>query len=820
MPNQKYILIFILIFYAASFGQTQRYPFLLEEQNPIGAQKYSLFYDLDGDSVDERIDVHIDRQGIYSIRFYKMETETGALCQLNFPGQIISGKPLIFTQISKKIILVVPTIKNNSTSLHYFDITNINPIKINSIPIAEGADLNNDGFWDGYMTPRCAVDLNDDNYLDIILIISTAYDRYPRGVYAVDIHNNKLLWNYPSGAYYDNVVIGHLTNDHDLEIALCSAAMSNGASANGTSDSLSYVTVLDENGNCLFNQTFGIHPSQTFVHLADLNGDGQKKLITILSCKNYLTSKMGEIIIWDDISGMEKTTIPIETVHYSCVSDIDNDGKDELIVIVGSPKQKIKIFKNETLPSLIREIDILTSDLKVVDLTGNDKKEIIVSGSQQTIVFNHKLQKIAHTNTAGEIFIKHQGLNQIPQLVVKNDYLNFFTLKKDASYNRFVNSLFSKIIITSVPVIFIFLLILFNISKRLSTATLLSMLVTIPWPVFVFDRKKRLVGYNQSTLKITSKKHWEKPSNNGNEIETIINEKLDEIKKQYFRAVQTSKTFTLAHGKKLQLDTHVLRNKILRLNYIMLFLKDITNEKDTENVIQWSSVAQRLAHDIKNPLSIIKLTLQRLSMAIGDHKPAHRDEYDDRIGSALEEVERLRKATDGFMKLAKVESPNFKLYSLDSILSVVEDQLRKRIPETVELVLEREKNLPDLLVDLEQIVILFSNLVENSIRAMKARGIITLSCYLFQKIEPEKDSHIEDKIIFELTDTGEGIAEDKLSRVFEPFFSEEKHGTGLGLVICKRIVEDHKGDISISSKVGVGTTIRIELPVKNEVREE
>ena len=115
---------------------------------------------------------------------------------------------------------------------------------------------------------------------------------------------------------------------------------------------------------------------------------------------------------------------------------------------------------------------------------------------------------------------------------------------------------------------------------------------------------------------------------------------------------------------------------------------------------------------------------------------------------------------------------------------------------------------------------LFSNLAENAIRAMKGKGVLSLTVHLFDKIEPKNSIPINPKVVFELTDSGCGIQPEKLARVFKPFFSEGIGGTGLGLVICKRIVEDHSGKITISSKVGVGTTFQIELPIKKSGAEE
>ena len=242
---------------------------------------------------------------------------------------------------------------------------------------------------------------------------------------------------------------------------------------------------------------------------------------------------------------------------------------------------------------------------------------------------------------------------------------------------------------------------------------------------------------------------------------------------------------------------------------------DLSEKSRSQKALLWSGLAQKLAHEIKNPLSTVLLTLQRLQMAYQEDKVTHMEKYDKYSQSALEEVERLRKVTDGFMKFTRIKPPEFKIKSVVDVINKIENRTREWLPDKVRFKVDMEENLGDIRIDQDQIQTLFYNLFDNAVKAMGGKGRLSLRVSLAEWIAPMKKEGKTDRILFEVSDTGCGISEDQVDALFEPYVSLREKGTGLGLTICKRIVEDHEGTVTIKSKTNSGTTVIVELPVIN-----
>jgi two-component system nitrogen regulation sensor histidine kinase NtrY len=148
---------------------------------------------------------------------------------------------------------------------------------------------------------------------------------------------------------------------------------------------------------------------------------------------------------------------------------------------------------------------------------------------------------------------------------------------------------------------------------------------------------------------------------------------------------------------------------------------------------------------------------------------------------------------------------------LDESITNVVSKYKLAVPENISIKFSSENDLPIIEADPEQLETILCNLIDNAIRAVNQKGKIEIRSCLIQKIELER--HV-DFLQVEIEDNGIGIAEDGLKNIFDPYVTGNKDGTGLGLAIVKRIVENHKGFISINSKKNIGTLVTVQLPVK------
>src|SRR5205807_1877723 len=177
-------------------------------------------------------------------------------------------------------------------------------------------------------------------------------------------------------------------------------------------------------------------------------------------------------------------------------------------------------------------------------------------------------------------------------------------------------------------------------------------------------------------------------------------------------------------------------------------------------------------------------------------------ELQESVEVARAEINRLDSIISQFLRAIRPTRPQLRP---DNVNSIVEETVRFFALEIKDrdIVVEQElrSDLPLIDIDRDQMKQAFYNVMKNSFEAMKARGIL--------RIRTDKD---DSHVIVKFTDTGGGISPENLSRVFEPYFTTKTSGTGLGLLIVRRIVREHGGELSIESSEGKGLTLAIRLP--------
>ena len=217
-------------------------------------------------------------------------------------------------------------------------------------------------------------------------------------------------------------------------------------------------------------------------------------------------------------------------------------------------------------------------------------------------------------------------------------------------------------------------------------------------------------------------------------------------------------------------------------------------------------LAAAIAHEIRNPLNYINLTLDHLRSSFAPADPAKRTTFVKLTDQLKTEVARINRHISDFLKYSRPSK--LELQDVD-IRSEAEDALRLievRAEECgIETRIVQEENLPPVTADRDSLRSVFTNLVINAVEAIDGEGG-SISIIL-SNTEPNS-------VKVEITDSGCGIAAGDISKVFEPYFSTKETGTGLGLAIVKKAIDDHGGTISVASKEGGGTTFTIILPAK------
>ena len=210
-----------------------------------------------------------------------------------------------------------------------------------------------------------------------------------------------------------------------------------------------------------------------------------------------------------------------------------------------------------------------------------------------------------------------------------------------------------------------------------------------------------------------------------------------------------------------------------------------------------------IGHELRNPLGIIKNSAYYLNMKLG-----HADEkVKKHLGIIEKEITRSNKIITDLMDFARVRSPT--LRETDANLLVREAISRSKVPEDVEVITRLTRGLSPLMADPGQIEQVFINMISNATQAMTSAN----STETRDGGSLEISTRAEDGfIVTEFKDNGCGISEENLAKIFEPLFTTKTKGIGLGLAVCKAIVEAHEGRIKVESKLGQGTTFTVKLP--------
>jgi two-component system nitrogen regulation sensor histidine kinase NtrY len=246
-----------------------------------------------------------------------------------------------------------------------------------------------------------------------------------------------------------------------------------------------------------------------------------------------------------------------------------------------------------------------------------------------------------------------------------------------------------------------------------------------------------------------------------------------------------------------------------RISGAVAVLDDVTHLVKGQREMAWREVAKRIAHEIKNPLTPIKLSAQRLQRRLKDLPGKDGQLLQECTRVIIQHTDELKEMVNEFSNFARLPEVSPTPQQLNDLIQETLQLYLSAHPE-IHFIMRLEPALPVLNLDRDQMKRVLMNLIDNGIAAIKSMNRLRPGRI---EIETHYNAPLEMAALI-LKDNGPGMSEEIQERAFEPYFSTKSEGTGLGLAIVKRIINDHGGYIRLASSTESGTSFIIELPLK------
>ncbi|MBN2093656.1 hypothetical protein JW964_28810 [candidate division KSB1 bacterium] len=782
-----------------------------------------LLSDLDSNGLTEIITIQKSLTSDQSHSFVMFHTFQGKIIeQVNFPGKIVDSVfPLDYNH-DGILEIIVPYIRNDSLFVSF---VNKDGQKLLHFFLIDGKPriIEKGTFsWDPMVRGFYIQDLDRDGDDELITVMTTGYARLPRGI---------LVHSLPSGQLIDQKIIGtaprenffdDFDGDGNWEILCLGMAPNNGAVAGGFDDQHSYLIrcALHPEIKVLHSEPISEKYSNYVLHYLDVDGDGKKELMGNTE-SNAERGMQSVIVELNPVSFLPLRKRSFNPPFFNvCYLNIDTDlpleiigvrSRNELVIL----DDNFKEINRKRFRCDIEYLQILPD----IDNDGND--EIVVQSANGFFLLNSELEIEAFLPDQRYTGIMNHAYNKPPYLISRSkDRFHIIELINNPDYwfNRYAQPAFLLLII-------IFLMIWgkihFEMRRKYRFSHQLQSLIleNDQRGILIFDTKQRIHTINKTL------QNWLGLAPISTSVSLLLSETLKSFPEILNFINSSINQLPELAEKNIKLTLHNKNRKVkLKIEpiqstprcgscWLVIFI-DSSNEEETKQAEVWCKMAQKTAHDIKNPLTAIMLKLQSLQKHLLTKFPAASSEFDPYFSRIIERIESLRRISQNFMKFINIETLNFIHTDIDAFLSDMFKLIQPTLPADIQLEFNGAINLPLIKIDHDTMRSAIENLISNAINAMPEGGEITISTQLLENLTfANNGQQARDYILIEVSDTGIGIPIENLAHIFEPGFTTSEGGNGLGLTAVKKIIKDHDGHIEVESDPGTGTVFSLYIPV-------
>ena len=652
-----------------------------------------------------------------------------------------------------------------------------------------------------------AVDVDRDGQPEALL---TGELRGPgvavRGVWAFDLKHGRELWHFSTGTIPGIFAVTDCDGDATDEILLSGYAISNGWSANDIGDDSSWVLCLAPDGRLRWKMSLGGTFSNAVVRLLDTDGDGRRELVVLERGGLPNRSTPARLLVLDIRDGTVKASAGNPRGYEGLVvADLDRDGHVEIVAggmddTVRIYDRSLRLVRKRGFPSRVAVLDTLV-------LERGRKLLLGMSGRGSIVLLSPGLELLAEEYLAGpdDPYMARAIVTRQGPRVLAGCY------PRPGSMVRTYSQMTIEPVPRTMPV-WLFVVVVSGL------VVLGAGLVVVLSSTYRSELNSTIRGLvrGAAVVHLTS----------GGRVRSLNRAATDLLgpgvraRGLGFADLCASQGLTglgsfIGDGLKagepgLSSELTVSnpgsgteRNILARLVRVrrgfLVTVEDVSAVEYLRRIEAWVPVARSLAHRIKSPLTTMKLLVRQIESRHGGQDPATAED----AGAMKEEIDRLSKMTDGFMRMLRFDPPRRSPVEFRLILDKALGRLPVLRQSGITVVQDVGVGLPAVLVDEDQLSIAVANVVENAVTAMSGKGTLSI-----RAAAAPGGKHVE----LQVTDTGVGMSEECRNRVFEPYYTTKRGGTGLGMAITRKIVEENGGEIIVESEVGRGTTVLFRLP--------
>ncbi len=656
----------------------------------------------------------------------------------------------------------------------------------------------------------------------LIFSLHTGYSYQPRGIVRVRYPSGEIVDARWFGASIDNLAFVDIERDGINEYYAGSNTPDNcqGLQVNGTDDRHTYFFIFNSTPGSIFYETLGGLSNGSNAYPIS-NGDAPIENFWILySQRNTENADSSFLAIYHypDRRFLKKVKLTGSILTTAFQYDYDGDGKEDILLTQTNGALEIRNQQLQLLQRRVLNQPVVAQWF--LDLDQNGLPEIFIHANRKLYVFSDRLKLLAKQAMDVEDIQLIQSATGRSLFVTSNTSVSHLSLRRNTARAAHYRRVWITAMLSG-ALLFAGGLLLVRWYKQQQIPYLAHhALQNLEIPgVLILDQQGRLRQMNEKArmlLNLTT-------GHQGQPFLKIANELIQRmepfIERAYRQAQKASGEQTLLFmeaSANLHVFFRPLRTAGDRFKGLFLTLEDRTEQIQAMQALAWSTMAQRLAHQIKTPLSSVVLAVQRLQMEYVKDGANRSKEYDRYVDYVTGEVGRIRHIVDGLLKLARLEKPVHRACRMNDLVRLALKKFEPYFGAGIKVRLSLEEDLPPVMVDDNQIIMALSIVMENSIEAMPQGGRLTLSTEPAYDLHSLHSSASKNFIRILIADNGTGIDEEAVDKVFEPFYTTKASGTGLGLLIAKKIIEDHGGNIKINNKPKQGAEVTILLPVNHQ----